>query len=138
MRNRALVARWCYEKGRNNNVVELVCQNGKTYVRINDYEQLRGLFADLLAEIQRIKSEGDYTAARDIVENYAVNIEPALHDEILSRYNSLGIPPYKGFINPVLMAVTDDRDNIVDVTADYSESYEHQMLRYSKDYSTLI
>ncbi len=138
MRNRALVARWCYEKGRNNNVVELVCRNGKTYVRINNYEQLRGLFADLLAEIQRIKSEGDYTAARDIVENYAVNIEPALHDEVLSRYNSLGIPPYKGFINPVLTPVTDDKGNIVDVTADYSESYEHQMLRYSKDYSTLI
>lgn len=138
MRNRALIARWCYEKGRENNVVELVRQNGKTYVRINDYQQLRCLFADLLAEIQRIKSEGDYNAARDIVEKYAVNIEPSLHDEILERYNNLGLPPYKGFINPVLTAVTDGEGNIIDVTADYTETYEHQMLRYSKDYSTLI
>lgn len=138
MRNRALIARWCYEKGRENNVVELVRQNGKTYVRINDYQQLRCLFADLLAEIQRIKSEGDYNAARDIVEKYAVNIEPSLHDEILERYNNLGLPPYKGFINPVLTAVTDGAGNIIDVTADYTETYEHQMLRYSKDYSTLI
>lgn len=138
MRNRALVARWCYEKGREGNVVELVRQNGKTYVRINDYEQLRNLFAALLAEIQRIKSEGDYAAARDIVENYAVNIDPVLHDEILCRYNSLGIPPYKGFINPVLMPVTDCDGKIMDITVDYSETYEHQMLRYSRDYSTLI
>ena len=138
MRNRALVARWCYEKGRDGNVVELVRQNGKTYVRINDYEQLRNLFAALLAEIQRIKSEGDYAAARDIVENYAVNIDPVLHDEILCRYNSLGIPPYKGFINPVLMPVTDCDGKIMDITVDYSETYEHQMLRYSRDYSTLI
>lgn len=138
MRNRALIARWCYEKGHENNVVELVRQNGKTYVRINDYQQLRSLFADLLAEIQRIKSEGDYNAARDIVEKYAVNIEPSLHDEILERYNNLGLPPYKGFINPVLTAVKDSDENIIDVTADYTETYEHQMLRYSKDYSTLI
>lgn len=138
MRNRALIARWCYEKGRENNVVELVRLNGKTYVRINDYQQLRCLFADLLAEIQRIKSEGDYNAARDIVEKYAVNIEPSLHDEILERYNNLGLPPYKGFINPVLTAVTDGEGNIIDVIADYTETYEHQMLRYSKDYSTLI
>lgn len=138
MRNRALVARWCYEKGRDGNVVELVRQNGKTYVRINDYEQLRNLFAALLAEIQRIKSEGDYAAARDIVENYAVNIDPVLHDEILCRYNSLGIPPYKGFINPVLMPVTDCDGKIMDITVGYSETYEHQMLRYSRDYSTLI
>lgn len=138
MRNRALIARWCYDKGLENNVVELVRQNGKTYVRINDYQQLRCLFADLLAEIQRIKSEGDYNAARDIVEKYAVNIEPSLHDEILERYNNLGFPPYKGFINPVLTAVTDGAGNIIDVTADYTETYEHQMLRYSKDYSTLI
>lgn len=138
MRNRALIARWCYEKGHENNVVELVRQNGKTYVRINDYQQLRSLFADLLAEIQRIKSEGDYNAARDIVEKYAVDIEPSLHDEILERYNNLGLPPYKGFINPVLTAVKDSDGNIIDVTADYTETYEHQMLRYSKDYSTLI
>lgn len=138
MRNRALIARWCYEKGHENNVVELVRQNGKTYVRINDYQQLRSLFADLLAEIQRIKSEGDYNAARDIVEKYAVNIEPSLHDEILERYNNLGLPPYKGFINPVLTAVKDSDGNIIDVTADYTETYKHQMLRYSKDYSTLI
>ena len=138
MRNRALVARWCYEKGREHNVVELVNRNGKTYVRVNDYGQLRKLFADLLAEIQRIKSEGDYDAAHYLVETYAVNIDPVLHDEILARYNSLGIPPYKGFINPVLTPVTDADGNIIDIKADYSETYEHQMLRYSKDYSTLI
>lgn len=138
MRNRALVARWCYENGCDSNVVELVRKNGKTYVRINDYVQLRNLFATLLSEVQRIKSEGDFAAARHLVENYAVNIDSSLHDEILSRYNSLGIPPYKGFINPVLTAVTDNEGNITDIAVDYSETYAHQMLRYSKDYSTLI
>lgn len=137
MRNRALIARWCHEHGKAAGVVELVNINGKTYVRINDYVRLRELFATLLAEVQRIKSEGDYAAARDLVEAYAVRIEPALHDEVLARYNSLGIPPYKGFINPVLTPVTDADGKITDITVDYSESYAAQMLRYSRDYKTL-
>lgn len=137
MRNRALIARWCYEHGKEDNVVELVGVNGKTYVRINDYVMLRQLFARLLAEIQRIKSEGDYAAARDIVENYAVRIDPVLHDEIIARYNALGIPPYKGFINPVLRPETDAEGRITDIKVGYSESYVDQMLRYGKDYATL-
>lgn len=137
MRNRALIARWCYEHGKEDNVVELVGVKGKTYVRINDYVRLRQLFASLLAEIQRIKSEGDYAAARDIVENYAVRIDPVLHDEIIARYNALGIPPYKGFINPVLIPETDAEGVITDIKVDYSESYVDQMLRYGKDYATL-
>lgn len=138
MRNRALIARWCYDKGREDNVVELTRRDGKTYVRVNSYERLRELFAGLLAEIQRIKSEGDYPAARDIVEKYAVSVEPELHDEILARYDSLGIPPYKGFINPVLVQETDADGNVTDIKVDYSETYVHQMLRYGKEYSTLI
>lgn len=138
MRDRALIARWCYEQGRRNNVIDIVCNEGKTYVRINDYEQLRRLFGRLLAEIQRIKSEGDYEAARTLVEKYAVKIDPELHDEILKRYGQLGIPPYKGFINPVLVPVTDNAGNITDIYVDYSETYTQQMLRYSKFYSTLI
>ena len=137
MRNRALIARWCYEQGKADNVVELVAVNGKTFVRVNDYEKLRKLFARLLAEIQRIKSEGDFSAARDIVERYAVKIEPSLHDEIISRYNELGIPPYKGFINPVLTPVTDEKGEICDVKVDYTEPYAEQMLRYGREYGTL-
>ena len=137
MRNRALIARWCYEQGKADNVVELVAVNGKTFVRVNDYEKLRKLFARLLAEIQRIKSEGDFAAARDIVERYAVKIEPSLHDEIISRYNELGIPPYKGFINPVLTPVTDEKGEICDVKVDYTEPYAEQMLRYGREYGTL-
>lgn len=137
MRNRALIARWCYEQGKADNVVELVAVNGKTFVRVNDYEKLRKLFARLLAEIQRIKSEGDFAAARNIVERYAVKIEPSLHDEIISRYNALGIPPYKGFINPVLTPVTDEKGKICDVKVDYTEPYAEQMLRYGREYGTL-
>lgn len=138
MRDRALIARWCYEHGRAGNVMELVRKDGKTYLRINDYEALRSLFKELLAEVQRIKSEGDYEAARNLVEGYAVKVDAVLHDEILTRYGRLGLPPYKGFINPVLIPVNDDAGNIVDIKADYSEGYAHQMLRYSKFYSTLI
>lgn len=137
MRNRALIARWCYEQGKADNVVELVAVNGKTFVRVNDYGKLRKLFARLLAEIQRIKSEGDFAAARNIVERYAVKIEPSLHDEIISRYNALGIPPYKGFINPVLTPVTDEKGKICDVKVDYTEPYAEQMLRYGREYGTL-
>ena len=138
MRNRALIARWCLEKGKPGNVIELVRREGKTYVRINDYDALRGLFAQLLAEIQRIKSEGDYEAARDIVESYGVAVDGPLHEEILQRYSKLNVAPYKGFINPVLKPVVDDSGNITDVAVDYSESYTAQMLRYSKEYATLI
>ena len=138
MRDRALIARWCYEQGKSQNVVEMVCKDGKTYIKINDYVKLRMLFGRLLAEVQRIKSEGDFAAARDLVEEYAVKVEPNLHSEIISRYEGLGIPPYKGFINPVLRLVKDEAGNVVDVNVDYSESYEMQMLRYGKDYSTLI
>ncbi len=137
MRNRALVSWWCYYKGRKENVIELVKENGKTYVRINSYERLRNLFAVLLAEIQRIKSEGDYDAACDIVEKYAVKVDGSLHDEILQRYANLNLPPYKGFINPVLVPVKDERGNIVDVSVDYTETYSKQMLRYGACYGTL-
>ena len=134
MRNRALIAHWCYEQG---DVIELERRDGKTYVRITDYEALRALFARLLAEVQRIKSEGDYAAARQLVERYAVKVDPELHQEVLERYKSLDLAPYKGFINPVLKPVYDDKGNITDVLADYSESYVHQMLRYSSQYATL-
>lgn len=137
MRNRQLIARWVYEKGAAGKVVELVKKNGKTYVVINDYEKLRGLFGELLAEIQRIKSTGDYDAARDMVETYAVKVDPALHAEVLERYKKLNLAPYKGFINPKYEAVTDAEGNITDVTVTYDEGYAEQMLRYSKDYSVL-
>ena len=134
MRNRALIAHRCYEQGKKNNIVELVRKNGKTFVKINDYEKLRDLFAQLLAEIQRIKSEGDYQAAKDIVERYAVKTDPELHKEIKERYDKLNIPPYKGFVNPRLKAVRDDKGKITDIVPDYTESYTEQMLRYSREY----
>ena len=137
MRNRALIARWAYEQGKAEKVVELVKKQGKTYVRINDYAKLRNLFGRLLAEIQRIKSEGDYEGARKLVEDYGVKVDPALHKEILARYEKLHLSPYKGFINPVYRAVRDAVGNITDVTVDYTESYDDQMLRYSRDYATL-
>src|SRR5574344_230618 len=138
MRNRALIAHWCYAKGREKNVVSFIVKDGKTFVQINDYLQLRLLFAQLLAEIQRIKSEGDFNAARRLVENYAVNVDETLHEEVLARYKCLDLAPYKGFINAVLIPVRDEDENIVDVKVDYSETYDHQMLRYSHDYATLI
>ncbi len=137
MRNRQLIARWAFEKGKSDNVVELVKKEGKTYVKINDYEKLRGLFGQLLAEIQRVKSTGDFDAARDLVETYAVKVDPALHAEVLKRYKRLNLAPYKGFVNPKYEAVTDEEGRIVDVKVDYSEGYAEQMLRYSQDYSTL-
>ena len=137
MRNRALIAHWCYEKGRAENVVELVKRDGKTYVKINDYDKLRALFGRLLAEIQRVKSEGDYAGAQALVEQYGVKVDPQLHREVLERYQRLDLAPYKGFINPVYTAVRDAQGNITDVTVDYSEGYAAQMLRYSHDYETL-
>ena len=134
MRNRALIAHWCYEHG---DAFSLVKRDGKTYVQIHSYERLRDLFARLLAEVQRIKSEGDYDAARQLVERYAVKVDSALHAEVLERYRKLGLAPYKGFINPRLIPVV-EHGEITDVYVDYSESYEHQMLRYSTEYATLI
>ena len=138
MRNRALIARWCYEKGKDQDVIEMYKGKDGHYIRINDYHALRQLFAQLLAEIQRIKSEGDFPAAQRLVEDYAVQIDPDLHQEILERYERLHLAPYKGFINPVLSLVRDNEGHVSDVSADYSETYEHQMLRYSSDYATLI
>lgn len=137
MRNRQLIARWVYEKGAAEKVVELVKKDGKTYVVINDYEKVRDLFGQLLAEIQRIKSTGDYAGAHDLVEAYAVKVDPALHAEVLERYKKLNLAPYKGFVNPKYEAVTDADGTITDVTVTYDEGYAEQMLRYSKDYSTL-
>lgn len=137
MRNRALIANWAYEKGKPQNVVELVKRDGKTFVKINDYNKLRGLFGNLLAEIQRIKSEGDYEAGRNLVETYAVKVDPTLHQEILDRYSRLDIAPYRGFVNPVYTPVLDNDGNIVDVNVTYTEDYIPQHLRYSKQYRTL-
>ena len=135
MRNRALIAHWCYQQGE---VIQLVKRENKTYLRITDYEALRKLFAQLLAEIQRIKSEGDFEAARQLVEQYAVKVDDDLHQEILERYKRLDLAPYKGFINPVMLPVLDDKGEIADIQVNYSESYTHQMLRYSTEYATLI
>lgn len=137
MRNRKLIAEWAYEHGKADNVVEYVKKDGKTFIKINDYRKLRDLFGQLLGEIQRIKSEGDYEAGRDLVEKYAVKVDPAIHKEVLDRYSHLDIAPYKGFVNPVYTLVNDADGNVTDVTVDYSEDYIPQMLRYSRDYSTL-
>ena len=136
MRNRKLIAEWCYENGKKDNVIELVDVAGKTFVKINDYQKLRDLFGQLLAEIQRIKSEGDYEAGRDLVEKYAVKVDPKLHNEVLERYAKLSVAPYKGFVNPVYIPKY-KKGQIVDVNIDYTDSYIPQMLRYSKDYSPL-
>ena len=137
MRNRQLIARWVLEQGREAKVVELVVREGKTYVRVNDYAQLRALFGKLLAEVQRIKSEGDYEAARRLVETYGVQIDPALHAEVLQRYERLHLAPYKGFVNPVYTLQTDAEGNVTDVQIAYTEGYAEQMLRYSREYSNL-
>ena len=135
MRNRALIANWCLDNG---NAISLVKRDGKTYVLINDYEALRGQFASLLAEVQRIKSEGDYEAGRALVETYGVNINAELHAEVLERYKRLDIAPYKGFLNPRMLPVHNAKGEVVDISLDYSESYDEQMLRYSRQYGTLI
>lgn len=137
MRNRQLIARWVFEKGATDNVVELVKRDGKTYVVINDYTKVRRLFGELLAEVQRIKSTGDFDAARKLVEAYAVKVDPILHIEILARYKKLNLAPYKGFVNPKYEPVTDKNGIIIDVNITYNEGYAEQMLRYSRDYSSL-
>lgn len=143
MRNRKLIAEWAFEHGKKDNVVEYVRKDGKTFVKINDYAKLRDLFGQLLKEIQRIKSEGDYAAGEALVEKYAVKVDPAIHKEVLDRYATLDIAPYKGFVNPVYVAVdahgnpTTDENAITDVKVTYEEGYIPQMLRYSRDYSPL-
>ncbi|MDE7180927.1 MAG: dipeptidyl peptidase 3 [Muribaculaceae bacterium] len=142
MRNRQLIAGWVLEHGKKKgkggkDVVELVKKNGKTFVKINDYQAMRGLFGDLLAELQRIKSEGDYKAGNDLVQKYAVKVDKNLHKEVLSRFAKLDIPPYRGFINPVYTPVVDEKGEITDVTISWPENYVEQMLRLSRDYSPL-
>lgn len=137
MRNRALIAHWAFEHGKADNVCELLKVNGKTYLRINDYQKLRVLFGKLLSEIQRIKSTGDYKGAQALVEEYGVKVDPVLHKEVLERYAKLNIAPYKGFINPKYTAVKDKNGKITDVKVSYSEGYAEQMLRYSTKYSAL-
>lgn len=137
MRNRQLIARWVYEKGKADNVVAFEKRDGKTFVVINDYVKLRSLFAELLAELQRIKSEGDFEAGRKLVEDYGVKVDRALHDEVLARYARLNLAPYKGFVNPVMKEVRNAAGEVTDVTLDYTEDYPAQMMRYSKDYSFL-
>lgn len=139
MRNRQLIAAWVLDhagKGKNA-AVELVKKNGKTYVKINDYQKMRSLLGELLAEIQRIKSEGDYKAGNDLIQKYAVKVDPKLHNEVLARFSTLDIPPYRGFVNPVYNLVYDENGNVTDVTLDFTEGYADQMLRLSNDYKTL-
>lgn len=137
MRNRKLIAEWAYEHGKADNVVEYVIRDGKTFIRINDYAKLRELFGQLLGEVQRIKSEGDYEAGRDLVERYAVKVDQQIHDEVLNRYAHLNIAPYRGFVNPIYLPVRDADGNITDIRVTYTEGYIPQMLRYSRDYSPL-
>ncbi len=137
MRNRQLIARWIFEHGAADRVVEWVKKAGKTYVKINDYKKMRVWVGKLLAEVQRIKSEGDYEAARRLVENYAVKVDPVLHEEVLARYENLHLAPYKGFVNPVYKAITDENGRITDVKVAYDEGYTEQMLRYGQTYATL-
>lgn len=137
MRNRKLIAEWAYEMGKKDNVIELVKKDGKTFIKINDYDKLREIFGKQLFEIQRIKSEGDYEAGRALVEKYAVKVDPQLHKEVLDRYSTLNIAPYRGFVNPIYSLVKDDKGEIIDVKITYGEGYIDQMLRYSRDYSPL-
>ena len=136
MQNRKLISEWCYERGMAGKVIEKKVRKGKTYFVVNDYEALRGLFGDLLAEIQRIKSEGDYEAGKALVEKYAVNIDPALHKEVLERYASLNLKPYGGFVNPDIIPVTEN-GKVVDYRVEYTDDYLGQMLKYGREYSAL-
>ena len=136
MQNRKLIADWCYEKGKEANVIEKKVRDGKTYFVVNDYEALRGLFAELLAEVQRIKSEGDFEAGKALVETYAVNIDPELHKEVKERYAALNLKPYGGFLNPEIVPV-EKGGKVVDYKIVYNDSYLGQMLQYGKKYATL-
>jgi dipeptidyl-peptidase-3 len=137
MRNRQMISKWVYEKGQPDNVISFEKKDGKTYLKVNDYGKLRALFGELLKEVQRIKSEGDFKAGRQLVENYGVKVDRALHEEVLERYAKLNLAPYKGFVNPVMREVKNNKGEVIDITLDYTEDYPSQMLRYSKDYSFL-
>ncbi len=137
MRNRQLIAKWVYEKGRRENVIEKVVKEEKTYYNITDYDMLRGIFGDLLKEIQRIKSQGDYEAGRDLVENYGVKVDRELHAEVLERTKNLSTPPYSGFVNPELMPVTNEDGDVTDIEVTYPDDFTTQMLKYAKEYSGL-
>lgn len=137
MRNRQLVAAWAYEKGKEDNVIEKIVKDGKTYFKVNDYEALRGLFGDLLREIQRIKSEGDFEAGRDLIENYAVKVDQDLHKEVLERFAPLNLAPYSGFINPVLVPVENADGEITDIKVEYPNDFVKQMLEYDEKYGFL-
>jgi len=136
MRNRQLNAMWAFEKGKKDNVVQFVKKNGKTYVQINDYKKLRELFGQLLREIQRIKSEGDFNAGKNLIETYGVKVDATLHKEILERYKKLNVKPYRGFIQPKLVPVMDG-DKITNVTVEYPENFFEQMMEYGKKYAYL-
>ena len=137
MRNRQLIASWVYERAKATKAVEMVQRNNETFVLINDYVKVRELFGNLLAEIQRIKSTGDFEAAKNLVEMYGVNVDQKLHVEVLERYKKLNLAPYKGFVNPVYKLVKNDKGKITDVKVSYDENYIDQHLRYAKDYSNL-
>jgi len=137
MRNRQMVASWVYEKGEPDNVISRVVRDGKTYFEINDYEKLRELFGQLLREVQRVKSQGDYAAGRDLIENYGVIVDKELHAEVLARSEKLNIPPYGGFINPELVAVTNSAGEITDIKVEYPDDFMAQMLSYGERYSFL-
>jgi dipeptidyl-peptidase-3 len=137
MRNRQMVAAWVFEKGQSENVISRITRDGKTYFEINDYQKLRGFFGDLLKEVQRIKSQGDFAAGRDLIENYGVQVDQALHQEVLNRSAKLDIPPYGGFINPTLVPVTNDAGEITDIQVEYPDNFVEQMLEYGRDYSHL-
>ena len=137
MRNRQLIAKWAYEQGKAEKVIEIAEREGKHYMVVNDYTKLRELFGKLLAEVQRIKSEGDYAAGKALVENYGVKVDPTLHKEILERYAKLNLAPYKGFVNPKMTEVKNAKGEVTDIELDYSEGYAEQMLRYSRNYSFL-
>ena len=136
MRNRAMISRWVLERGQDSGAVSWIEKDGRHYVSIADYQCVRRLFAELLSEVQRIKSEGDYEGAKRLIETYGVKIDPALHAEVRARYASLGIAPFSGFVNPVLSLVYSEGE-VSDVAISYDEAYDDQMLRYSADYSAL-
>lgn len=137
MRGRSAISHWVYEKGKAENVIEMFQKEGKTYVKINDYNKLQALFGELLKEIQRIKSEGDYEAGKNLIENYGVKVDPVLHSELLERYAKLNLAPYTGFVNPVLLPVYNDKGEITDVRFEYTDDYLSQMMYYGKQYAFL-
>jgi dipeptidyl-peptidase III len=137
MRNRQLISMWAYEKGKTENVIEKKRKDEETYFVINDYKKLQSLFGELLSEIQRIKSEGDFAAAKTMVETYAVKVDPVLHAEVLNRFKKLNIAPYGGFVNPVYRVKTNQSGEIEEISLDYTEGYTEQMIRYSKQHSWL-